>query len=591
MASPTKTFRDLVRQAVQEAVANGPPSEAQLDALMAQIRLAAERTFVSDAEVFAELQRHFKGIYKRLVDRGKIFETMRGVERFTLQQVAPECRAELGRVILSSADLIRLNKRAQVEKTVQRYRGWLSSVPVGGSPSADVREVSEHIVAPTRKAKFEMRRVAIDQGHKFAANLSHIVATHGGAIAGIWHDRGQHDHNYDARKEHLARSGKVFLVRNSWAIQNGLIRKGAGPYMDSVERPAEMPFCLPGDSQIPFADGIQKLYRRWFEGELAILITASGATLSATLNHPILTQRGWVGAGFLNKGDYVFEVCHKGVKSRSSKANNDGRIPTIAEIFSSSNKLGISNRISGTRHQFHGDGTDSDVNVINIARELSFDYISPLSQCGDQFRFAHSSLSRTSGGPLNLLAEGSFRSSSSAMGSLSEPDMVFRSFIGGGYDSGLLGTSDRNASFLDTLNNHVTRDAEFVSERENAFSGKMTRSQNVTIENVSPRLCSFGAEINQPPSVETVDGRDGNAENIGNIRNAFPFLTQPIEVVEVSRRKFSGHVYNLQTKSGFYIANNLINHNCSCWYEYLVSIRDIPQEWLTKKGRVAIGLN
>ncbi|MDE1990791.1 MAG: hypothetical protein KGI82_10020, partial [Betaproteobacteria bacterium] len=117
MARPSQTFYDLVRQAVAQASEHGPPSEAQLDALLVQIRLAAQRSLLSDAEVNAQLKRHFAGLYNRLIVRGKIFERMRGVERFTAAQVAPAIRAELDRAILASADLIRLNKAAEVEKT------------------------------------------------------------------------------------------------------------------------------------------------------------------------------------------------------------------------------------------------------------------------------------------------------------------------------------------------------------------------------------------------------------------------------------------------------------------------------------------
>jgi hypothetical protein len=91
--------------------------------------------------------------------------------------------------------------------------------------------------------KFERRRVAIDQGHKLSAAVAHVVAQGQGAIAGIWHDRGESDRGYDARPEHIARSGKLFLVRNSWAMTEGLVKKGGLKYTDEIEGVAELPFC------------------------------------------------------------------------------------------------------------------------------------------------------------------------------------------------------------------------------------------------------------------------------------------------------------------------------------------------------------
>ena len=36
--------------------------------------------------------------------------------------------------------------------------------------------------------------------------------------------------------------GKVFTIRGNWALEKGLMNKGAG-YTDEIIRPAERPFC------------------------------------------------------------------------------------------------------------------------------------------------------------------------------------------------------------------------------------------------------------------------------------------------------------------------------------------------------------
>ena len=85
--------------------------------------------------------------------------------------------------------------------------------------------------------------MAIDQGHKLSAAVAHVVAIGSGAIGAVWHDRGEHDHGYDARPEHLKRSGTLFLVRDSWAMTEGIIRRAGLRYTDEIEQPAELPFC------------------------------------------------------------------------------------------------------------------------------------------------------------------------------------------------------------------------------------------------------------------------------------------------------------------------------------------------------------
>ena len=38
----------------------------------------------------------------------------------------------------------------------------------------------------------------------------------------------------------------------------------------------------------------------------------------------------------------------------------------------------------------------------------------------------------------------------------------------------------------------------------------------------------------------------------------------PDRIVKIGRRRWSGHVYNLQTDTGWYLANGIITHNCRC---------------------------
>jgi hypothetical protein len=152
----------------------------------------------------------------------------------------------LDRRIFASADLIRLNKQAAVEKTLQRFSGWVTSLPPTERPKSELRaayEAAENIGKPIQQLRFQRRRVAIDQGHKLSSNVAAVVAQGSGAIAAVWHDRGQWDKNYDARPDHLARTDKLFIVRDSWAINEGLIRKGSYPYTDSVTQPAEEVYC------------------------------------------------------------------------------------------------------------------------------------------------------------------------------------------------------------------------------------------------------------------------------------------------------------------------------------------------------------
>jgi hypothetical protein len=205
-----------------------------------QIRAAAEADLVPESQLQDELRRSLTAIYQRLIERGEVLRQNPGVDRFTLQRVRPELRAELNRRILASANLIKLNREEAIGATLRRFSGWALSVPPGGVGDRPIRrEAAKQTRKELTKLGFQTRRVAIDQGHKFASNLSQIIANDGGAIAAIWH---QHYTRYP-RDTHKKRNGKVYLIRNSWAHKEGLVKPGPDGYTDEITQPSEEVYC------------------------------------------------------------------------------------------------------------------------------------------------------------------------------------------------------------------------------------------------------------------------------------------------------------------------------------------------------------
>jgi hypothetical protein len=230
-------------QALRYFAERGYRSESDLMDWLLRLRVSLEKELPTDRFFKAQLSAALGRVFAREVSTG-IIKRVPGITRYTLDRVAPSLRAELDRRIYASVDLIKLNKAAATQKTLQRFSGWVSSVPVHGTPATNFREITREIIKPVATIKFEARRVAIDQGHKLSAAVSHVVAQGAGAIACIWHDRGEQDHNYQARPIHLARSGKLFLMRSSWAMDEGLIAKRGVEYYDDLPDPAaQLPFC------------------------------------------------------------------------------------------------------------------------------------------------------------------------------------------------------------------------------------------------------------------------------------------------------------------------------------------------------------
>jgi len=235
-------FYQTIQAAIADIEANGFDSQQRIDRWMARIEAAARAAMVPEATVQNLLSQTLANIYKRAVERGGVLTLHPGVSRFTLQQIAPKLRGELDRRIMASANLIRLNRQQTIAKTLQRFSGWATSIPPGGSKAVDKPEVKDDLKKALRSLPYEERRVAIDQGHKLVATVHDIVALEAGAIAAEWHSNYRQP-GYDARPDHKERDGLTYLIRGNWASDKGLVKPGAAGWSDAITQPAEEPFC------------------------------------------------------------------------------------------------------------------------------------------------------------------------------------------------------------------------------------------------------------------------------------------------------------------------------------------------------------
>jgi hypothetical protein len=240
---PHREFFQVLTDAINDLVANGFDSMDRVNYWASQLEAAARRASADPARLEQQLSDALHAIYRRQVELGGVLKTHPGVGRFVLERVRPALRAELDRRILASANLIKLNREATIEKTLQRFKGWSTSLPPRPTPkSTDKPEVKQNIAKALSQFKFEERRVLVDQGHKLSAAISHTVAAGGGAIACVWHSHWRQA-GYNYREEHKERDGVIYLLRSSWAADKGYVKPGEGGYYDDITAVAEEPFC------------------------------------------------------------------------------------------------------------------------------------------------------------------------------------------------------------------------------------------------------------------------------------------------------------------------------------------------------------
>jgi hypothetical protein len=236
------TFFETVTAAIKDFEENGFDSLERLQYWTDRIRQAAIESLTPEHVLRETLNRTLQSVYKRLIDDGQILKTHAGVSRFTVDRLKPALRSELDRRMMVSRNLIKLNREQMVDKTVQRFSGWASSVPAGGSRAIETKDVKENIRKALTSLPFEERRCVIDQSAKFVSSLNDIIATDGGAIAGRWHSQWRRP-GYQYRKDHKERDQKVYAVRGNWALEKGLMKPGPAGYTDEITKPCEEVYC------------------------------------------------------------------------------------------------------------------------------------------------------------------------------------------------------------------------------------------------------------------------------------------------------------------------------------------------------------
>ena len=346
-----------------------------------------------------------------------------------------------------------------------------------------------------------------------------------------------------------------------------------------AEQIPEHPSCFPAGTLINTPTVIGST-ERWFDGELVEITTAAGEFVSVTPNHPILTDKGWIAAGLLDEGNNIIRCIDVERVILSVDPDNNYRpsvIEDIAKTFGGS--LGVvSSSVPTSAIDFHGDGLNGQISIIRSNGLLGSYDEATIAQHGNHRVFTipnvYSSVGFNSVGDLDTSFERGHASPNGVMGSLGKSQPVF---------AGGIGHSDvhrcANISRLDSMlnqssTNNSTGDSEFKSQRLLSFSSEITSNYG------------FGDvdAIRASNDFSSLQGsRQGAAGDSGALANFFDGLAGLIEsdrIVHLGRVSFSGHVYNLQTTTGWYVANGMIVHNCRCAPLPVIDSQDVSQPTL-----------
>jgi hypothetical protein len=147
-------------------------------------------------------------------------------------------------------------------------------------------------------------------------------------------------------------------------------------FLSGDQMPPAHPNCVLPDTKLIPAGRILRAYRRRYMGSVCNITGEGGEDMNVTPNHPILTRRGWVAAGLLERGDQI--------------AKSGGKAGTAAkEIFDSLVKQGgiYAAGVPVVGEAFHGDvSSDYRADIVDAGLESA---AAAADRVPVKFRFGH----------------------------------------------------------------------------------------------------------------------------------------------------------------------------------------------------------
>lgn len=348
------------------------------------------------------------------------------------------------------------------------------------------------------------------------------------------------------------------------AALDGQIRPLEKPFSalgrEVLRPPQPHPHCLPGDALVVPAGRITGQTERRFDGELVVLRTRSGQKLSITPNHPVLTRRGWVPAGEVQESDHVVRCSSQGLGAL--RAPHDQKVPTRVEDVARALRgaLPVALEVDGAPLQFHGDGIAGEVAVVRTDRLLGDGLdaasLQELAESAFMLRVMESALlARLRDRALRLHRD--LRAAAGRVGGLRELAALLGARELHPCPHGFGAVALAHPGLAETADYDVAAHTRRLGDRLHALAGQVALGETGHRETVGAQ---FGAGLDEGASDRSRAGSALARELLERGTGAVALD----QVVRVERQAFSGHVYNLETTEGFYVAQGIVVHNCRC---------------------------
>jgi hypothetical protein len=336
---------------------------------------------------------------------------------------------------------------------------------------------------------------------------------------------------------------------------------------EAKSRVLSHPNCFPSGTVV-FAPhhAVVAAIERPFEGEVVVLRTAADDLLTCTLDHPILTGRGWVAAGALSEADHVVR-CLDPERVAALIDPDDEYVPAvIEEVARTFLKAGRvpSRGMPSAAEQLQSNCIEGEVDIVRSDGTLGMDDVHPGG--GEQLR--EPGVIEAPVGARRVLANGAAAQVSVGMlppahGSVgSRSDLLAEAVwtpgkgIAGGVSSG----AKREAVSTKGIAEYAAVTAELLGDLVGGLAGEVADIERAKVPGDAQP--SRRAALYSECLETSVDRRFADPQALRDALGRFVSLVAFTQITKIERHEFSGHVYNLQMKNGWYIAGGIVTHNC-----------------------------
>lgn len=343
--------------------------------------------------------------------------------------------------------------------------------------------------------------------------------------------------------------------------------------------------CVAPDTPV-VATKISAAARRHYVGPLVRITTRSGRTLALTPKHRVLTGRGWIQAESINKSDYLVQVI--GVDPAMTPQVQHVP-PVIGEVVDAAMQAEpVKVRAVPVTVDFNNQAVDSEVEVVPANRHLAQRIEAGVPQgCEDLF------LTHADGlGVITVLPDG-YALPCPLRHGLTEHSRAYTSgpalhdlgsFIGRPQATSGAPVTASNASLIEDTRHRWSGAAVMCCDNGDGCASFVHRDDPGSVKVIAPAclLSETGggprlfqrpgsvhasahglskAQRNALPGQDPPDRHRADRQGGGDLRWRLASLVAPDQVIEVNVATWTGHVYDLSTESGWFVADGLVIHN------------------------------